>query len=102
MGKGAWVIFPEDAACTHRKWWVHVHEIATLGMFQDLLKVAIEEAGGLQPTRTSQEEFGLGKISAPVAAVWDVEFAPQVRAVDAVEAEAVEVDKPRRSGSRGH
>src|ERR1039458_5341297 len=95
MGKGAWVIFPEDAACTHRKWWVHVHEIATLGMFQDLLKVAIEEAGGLQPTRTSQEEFGLGKISAPVAAVWDVEFAPQVRAVDRSEEHTSELQSLR-------
>jgi hypothetical protein len=72
--ESAGIVFSEDPPGADREWWVHVNEVATLSMFKDGLEIAIQETGRLQSARTSLEETLLGKISAPVAAVGDVEL----------------------------
>src|SRR5580658_1891906 len=92
-GESARIILPENPPRSDGEGRVHIHEIARLGMFQDLLEITTH-----QPRRSQMFPAVLQSVCrrngpAAGAAERHIKFTFQVCAVDAVEAEPIEVDK---------
>jgi hypothetical protein len=69
-------------------------------LFQNALEIGIHKAGVPDVTRAFPEKLAIWQIAASLAAVRNIKFTLQVRAIEAIEAEAVEVYKPACASRR--
>ena len=100
MCKRAWVVLAEYSTRPDRKGGIHVNQIASYGVPQDVLEIAFYKPCPAQSAAAFSKCLVLRHVAAPITAVGDIELSKQIRAVNAVEAKPVEINEPCRPGRR--
>src|SRR5260370_9177776 len=97
MRKRAGVVLPENSTSANGIRRIHIDKITFFSMLQHFLEVAPYESGYMQSVGAGPENLVLGHPSAPIAAVRHVKFPQKIRAIYAIEAMAIQIDKPGSS-----